>query len=96
MKKFYSIPTLALLFIAINLQAQKKQLTENQMLKGEKTNITTALPQILGWVDDSHFLLNKKEHADSPYKVFLVDCKTGKQQPSNSNLLKIFLILGLE
>lgn len=87
MKKFYFIPALALVFIAFSLQAQKKQLTENQMLKGEKTNITTSLPQVLGWVDDSHFLLNKKEHADSPYKVFLVDCKTGKQQPSNSNLL---------
>jgi len=87
MKKFYFIPALAFVSIAFNLQAQKKQLTENQMLKGEKTNITTSLPQVLGWLDDSHFLLNKKEHADSPYKVFLVDCKTGKQQPSNSNLL---------
>ena len=35
------------------------------MLKGDKTNITKALPQILGWVDDSHFLINKKENIDS-------------------------------
>ena len=87
MKKFYFIPALAMMFIAINLQAQKKQLTENQLLKGEKTNITTGLPQFLGWVDDTHFLLNKKVNADSPYKVFLVDCKTGKHQPSNADLL---------
>jgi dipeptidyl-peptidase-4 len=87
MKKFYFILAIALMLISFAAEAQKKQLTENQLLKGEKTNMTTALPQILGWVDDSHFLLNKKENADSPYKVFLVDCKTGKQQPSNSNLL---------
>lgn len=87
MKKFYFIPALAMTLIAINLQAQKKQLTENQLLKGEKSNITKALPQVLGWVDDSHVLINKKENADSPYKVFLVDCKTGKHQPSKADLL---------
>lgn len=58
------------------------------MLKGEKTNITKSLPQILGWIDDSHFLINKKENDDSPYKAFMIDCKTGKAQPSNADLLK--------
>jgi dipeptidyl-peptidase-4 len=88
MKQFYFFNTLFLLVISICVNAQKKQLSENQMLKGEKTNITKSLPQILGWIDDSHFLINKKENDDSPYKTFLIDCKTGKAQLSNADLLK--------
>jgi hypothetical protein len=68
--------------------SQGKELTEKQMLRGEKTNITTSLPQVLGWTDDAHFLISSKVNPDSPYKVFLVDCKTGKQTPSSVDILK--------
>ncbi len=88
MKTFYFFSAIASILISLNVDAQKKQLSENQMLKGDKTNITKALPQILGWVDDSHFLINKKENIDSPYTAFLVDCKTGKEQKSSASLLK--------
>ena len=37
----------AALLLCINGIAQKKQLTEQQMLRNEKTNIVTPLPQIL-------------------------------------------------
>jgi dipeptidyl-peptidase-4 len=74
--------------IANSSFSQGKELTEKQMLRGEKTNITTSLPQVLGWTDDAHFLISSKVNPDSPYKVFLVDCKTGKQTPSSADILK--------
>ena len=67
--------------------AQKKQLSEQQMLRNDKSVILTQLPQILGWVNDESFLINKKEHPDSAFKTLLVDCKTGKSSPSSSSLL---------
>lgn len=80
------------LFVAtlfsMGLAAQQKQLTDNQMLRGGTANITTQLPRILGWIDDTQLLINKKEHQDSAMKVFLVDCKTGKMTPSSADLLK--------
>ena len=74
--------------LALGVSAQKKEFTEQQMLRGGSNNITTQLPRVLGWVDDARLLINKKEHQDSAMKVFLVDCKTGKMTPSSTDLLK--------
>ena len=68
--------------------AQMKQLTEQQMIRNGKTNVVVPLPQVLGWVNDESFLINKKAHPDSAFKPFLVDCKTGKQTPASTELLK--------
>jgi dipeptidyl-peptidase-4 len=77
----------ALLLLCFNGFAQKKQLSEQQMLRNEKTNLLSPLPQILGWVNDESFLINKKEHPDSAFKPFLVDCKTGKSTLSSTSIL---------
>ena len=77
----------ALLLLCFNGFAQKKQLSEQQMLRNEKTNLLSPLPQILGWVNDESFLINKKEHPDSAFKPFLVDCKTGKSTVSSTSIL---------
>jgi len=74
--------------LSLGVSAQKKEFTEQQMLRGGSNNITTQLPRVLGWVDDVSLLINKKEHQDSVMKVFLVDCKTGKMTPSSADLLK--------
>ena len=74
--------------LALGVNAQKKEFTEQQMLRGGLANITTPLPRVLGWVDDARLLINKKEHQDSAMKVFLVDCKSGKMTPSSTDLLK--------
>ncbi|MFN5422363.1 MAG: DPP IV N-terminal domain-containing protein [bacterium] len=76
-----------LMLIQYSLMAQKKQLTEKQLLGGEKTGITISLPQIIGWIDDTHFLLEKKNHPDSSLKVYMVDCKTGKETLSSRDQL---------
>jgi hypothetical protein len=74
--------------LALGVSAQQKEFTEQQLLRGGAANITTQLPRVLGWVDDTQLLINKKEHQDSAMKVFLVDCKTGKMTPSSADLLK--------
>ena len=74
--------------LSLGVSAQKKEFTEQQMLRGGAANITTPLPRVLGWVDDGRLLINKKEHQDSAMKIFLVDCKTGKMTPSSADLLK--------
>lgn len=84
MKKFF-IP---LLFIFSSTMAQKKELSERQMLRGERTQITVALPQVLGWTDEHHVLISKKLHPDSASTFWLVDAKTGKMNPSSMDALK--------
>ncbi|MFM1962007.1 MAG: hypothetical protein RLZZ172_852 [Bacteroidota bacterium] len=72
----------------IQANAQQKQLTEAQMLRGARTAVTSILPQVLGWVDDNQLLINKKIHPDSTAKVYLVDGKSGKMTPASADLLK--------
>jgi dipeptidyl-peptidase-4 len=77
----------ALLLIAVGSLAQKKRLSEDQMLKGARTNITQSLPSVLGWLDDNRLLLNKKVHPDSPARTFLFDARTGKETPGSPEML---------
>ena len=79
---------LALTNMSLDGRAQKKNLSDDQMLKGKPSDITQPLPTVLGWVDDSHFLLNRKANADSGIKTYLVDCNTGKETISTPDLLK--------
>jgi hypothetical protein len=46
--------------------AQKKELSERQMLRNERTNITESLPQVIGWMNDEQLLISKRSHPDSP------------------------------
>ena len=54
--------------------AQLKQLTDDQYFKGNLTSIIQALPNVLHWTDNSHFLLMKDG------KKLLVDAKTGEEK----------------
>ena len=72
----------------IQANAQQKQLTEAQMLRGARTAVTSTLPQVLGWVDDNQLLINKKIHPDSTAKVYLLDGKSGKMTLASADLLK--------
>ncbi len=86
MKKILSI---ALLFLASICVAQKKNLTDNQMLKGEKIpTLIQTLPQVIGWLDDEQVLISKKENGDTATSYILINAKTGKQTPSSKNALQ--------
>lgn len=76
-----------LLLVSVSLCAQKKRMSDEQMLKGARTNITQSLPVFLGWVDDSRFLVNQKPHPDSAARPVLVDCKTGKESAGSMDML---------
>ena len=80
--------TFAALLISTIAFCQKKSLTENQMIKGEKiNNLFQTLPQVIGWIDDDHVLISKKENGDTATTYLLVDCKSGKSTPSDKNIL---------
>ena len=86
MKKIFSI---ALLFSASIGFAQKKNLTDNQMLKGERIpNLIQPLPQVVGWLDDEQVLISKKENGDTATSYILINAKTGKQTPSTKNAIQ--------
>jgi dipeptidyl-peptidase-4 len=65
---------IAICCFTISAFAQKKELTDEQYVKGNFKGITNTLPLVTKWVDDSHFILKK----DS--KSYVVDCKTGAEK----------------
>jgi dipeptidyl-peptidase-4 len=68
--------------IVINLHAQQKELSYEQIFKGAPSNILQPLPDIQGWADDDHYLVMQKDKADSGKpKLMSVDVLTGAAQP---------------
>jgi len=69
-----------LLLIGITSQAQKQNFTFEQIFKNGESNVVQQLPMVKGWVDDTHYLLTKKE-ADGKIATYMVDVKTGTTLP---------------
>jgi dipeptidyl-peptidase-4 len=77
------------LLLTIVAVAQKKNLTVNQMLRGDKIpNLLQPLPQVLGWLDDEQVLFSKKENGDTSTRYFIMNGKTGKVVPSSKDALQ--------
>ncbi|MFN5326501.1 MAG: DPP IV N-terminal domain-containing protein [Bacteroidota bacterium] len=77
------------LLLTIVAVAQKKNLTDNQMLRGDKIpNLLQPLPQVLGWLDDEQVLFSKKENGDTSTRYFIMNGKTGKVVPSSKDALQ--------
>ena len=76
-----------LLVLSAAVHAQKKQLTEAQMLRGASTNIIGSIPRVMGWIDDNRLQIQKKEHPDSALKMFVIDAKTGKSTVTTTDLV---------
>ena len=62
--------TVALVF-SLSVQAQKKELGDDEYFKSNFKGITQPLPSVVKWIDDSHFILRRDG------KSLEVDCKTG-------------------
>jgi dipeptidyl-peptidase-4 len=77
------VATTAIFFFSVSssiLPAQeKKQLTFEQIFKGAEPRIVQALPMIIGWSDDRHYLESKKKEGDDHAKVYAVDAETGAE-----------------
>lgn len=59
--------------ISLSASAQKKELTDEQYLKGNFKGITVPLPMAGPWTDESHVIIRRDG------KSYLLDAKTGKE-----------------
>ena len=78
LKTFLFAFCITLLFF--HLSAQKKDFTEEQLLKNKMPLVVVPLPTIVSWNDDSHLILSRKVHADSLEHRFVFDLKTHKKR----------------
>jgi dipeptidyl-peptidase-4 len=62
-----------LAMFSLPVQAQKKDLTDEQYFKNNFRGIVNPLPMFSKWIDDSHLVLKKES------KNILIDCKTGAE-----------------
>src|SRR5262249_10343547 len=79
MRKILLLAATCLLFTLATVQvtAQKKNLTYEQVFSNPVSDINKPLPGIRGWADDDHYLEMQK-NADGKMLVMSVDVKTGK------------------
>ncbi len=76
------------LFASMSLQAQKINLTKEQMLKGAPHQVTKPLPYFLMWEDAENFIIAKKDNSFSSYKKYRINVKTGKETQVNDDDIK--------
>ena len=69
-----TIAVITVISIAYTVNAQKKELTNDQYFKSNFKGITQSLPIFSKWLNDNQFIYQK----DS--KKIVVDCKTGKER----------------
>ncbi|MEO6819128.1 MAG: DPP IV N-terminal domain-containing protein [Ginsengibacter sp.] len=80
MRKFNRLliaATLILIFSS-SLQAQKKDFTQEQLLKNKMPDIISPLPSV-SWNEDNQLVVSKRLHKDSSLQKFLFDFKTRKE-----------------
>ena len=71
--------------LTFHLSAQKKDFTEEQLLKNKMPLVVVSLPTIDSWNDDSHLILSRKVHPDSSAHQFVFDAKTRKEMAIEKN-----------
>jgi dipeptidyl-peptidase-4 len=65
------------------LQAQKKDFTQEQLLKNKMPDIISPLPFVT-WDSDNQLIISKRAHKDSALQKFLFDFKTRKEMAYTS------------
>ncbi len=68
--------------------SQKKELTNEQLLKNKLSAIVTPLPTVVSWESDERLILSRRSHPDSVAKTFLFDPKTVKELLIKEDLAK--------
>ncbi|MEO5647174.1 MAG: DPP IV N-terminal domain-containing protein [Chitinophagaceae bacterium] len=72
--------TFVLSLCSLSLLSQKKDFTNDQLLKNQLPAITTTLPQLVKWETDRVLVLRKEIHPDSAFATFVLDPQKGKEQ----------------
>jgi dipeptidyl-peptidase-4 len=81
------LPLLVCFSLPWAAQAQKQPLDPAQLAKGAMPGgIVQPLPRMMGWLDDSRFLVSRKSHPDSAARTFVFDCKTGRETLSSPDM----------
>lgn len=65
--------------VVLNVNAQQKELSAEQMLQGKSSTVIKELPKLQGWKDDTHFILSRP--GEKGADTVLVDAATGKEVP---------------
>lgn len=76
--KYSSLPVV-LLSVSLSGFSQKKELTEDQLLKNNLPAIVTPLPSVISWDKDDELVLGRKAHPDSAAVNFIFNLKTTKE-----------------
>lgn len=78
MKRFL---TAACLLFSLVVAGQTKEVSYQQAFENAPIKLSKPLPQVREWLDDDHYIENRKDEADGKMKLFSVDVKTGKAVP---------------
>lgn len=70
---------LMLLFACPAVSQHKKTLTADQIYRNADPKVLIPLPNIVRWLDDSHYLEMKTKEGESRPIAYSVDAKTGKE-----------------
>jgi dipeptidyl-peptidase-4 len=87
---------LKLLFVSVvliigtttSLFAQKKDFSYAQLFQGTATDVTKPLPSIVKWLDDDHYIENRKDETDGKLKLMSIEVKSGKAVPYDDKMPK--------
>ncbi|MEP6615495.1 MAG: S9 family peptidase [Ginsengibacter sp.] len=75
----HALLSFCIILFALHAYPQKKEFTNDQLLKNKFNGIIDPLPTVVSWNDDDHLVLGRKVHPDSVAKSFLFDPKTVKE-----------------
>ncbi|MDX1955351.1 MAG: S9 family peptidase [Chitinophagaceae bacterium] len=73
--------TLAFFALSLAVFGQTKEVSYQQAFENAPIKLSKPLPQVREWVDDDHYIENRKDEADGKMKLFSVEVKTGKAVP---------------
>jgi dipeptidyl-peptidase-4 len=68
------------LFLSVYGQV-KKHLTFDQIFKGSEPRVMTTVPNVIGWADDEHYLVERHAPGARERSVLSIDARTGKGEP---------------
>ena len=76
-----SILSILLITVSILTNAQKKNISYNQVFKDAPTNIFKQLPTVTKWIDDDNYLLQQKDETGNTTTTSVVNIKTNVAVP---------------
>ena len=70
---------LSLIILISTASAQKKQLTYGQVFNQEQPKLFAKLPNLKGWIDDSHYLEARKNSKTKLTQLIKIEAESGEE-----------------